>query len=230
MKIAVLVPYFGGLDYEHLQCMLKLKALGTPDTLIVRELPNCPWIDMAQAFLADRALQDPDVDILFWIEHDMLFNPEDVFKLAQRCRDSEYDMLGAAYSQRRPGGLIVGGIVEDGPVEFFTDKLYPAEHCGLGFTATKRSLFERLRDVIRPTYCPAVDAEIHPYFAHIIADMYLGQDSSFCRRVMADGMKIGIDASIRVFHRGAYNYAIEDTAIMVPRYEKLTVNKPECTK
>lgn len=228
MKTAIVVPYFGGLDYEHRKCMDALKATAPAGTNF-HELPNCPWIDMAQAHLADRALSDPEVDIVFWIEHDMVFTPSDVIAMADRCRASEYDILGAAYSQRRPGGFVVGETLVESP-EFYVDKLYPASHCGLGFTAMRRSVFEKLRETMKKVYCPAVDGEIYPYFAHIIEDMYLGQDSSFFRRVNRAGLKVGMDAKPRIFHRGPYNYGLEDTGITVPRYERLTINNPNYTK
>jgi len=234
MKTAILVPYFGNVDYEHLQCMNALKVLARDQTTPVWfvELPHCPWIDMAQAFLADRALSDPEVDILFWIEHDMVFSQVDVFKMADLCRVSQYDILGAAYSQRRPKGFVVG---EPTPkngekIEFFGEKTYDATHCGLGFTAMKRRVFEELRRDLKEVYCPAVDMKIFPYFAHIIEDMYLGQDSSFYRRANRAGLRIGINASPRVFHRGPYNYGLEDTGIQVPRYDRLIIENPNYTK
>ncbi len=236
MKTAILVPYFGNVDYEHLQCMNTLKMFAIQQNIKANfiELPYCPWIDMAQAYLADRALQDPEVDVLFWIEHDMLFSHVDVFKMVDRCRTGEYDILGAAYSQRRPKGFVVGEPkVKDGDkLEFFGDKVYDATHCGMGFTAMKRRVFEELRkDVnMKEVYCPPVNMKIHPYFAHIIEDMYLGQDSSFYRRANRAGLKIGIDANPRVFHRGPYNFGLEDTGIQVPRYEKLVIENPNYTK
>ncbi len=234
MKTAILVPYFGNIDYEHQKCMDALKeyAKHQKNDVWFIELPNCPWIDMAQAFLADRALGDSEVDILFWIEHDMVFEAPDVFKMVERCKNSDYDILGAAYSQRRPKGFVVGEPKpKDGEtIEFFGDRLYDASHCGLGFTAMKRRVFEELRLGMKDVYCPAVNMKVFPYFAHLIEDMYLGQDSSFYRRANRAGLKIGIDASPRVFHRGPYNYGLEDTGIQVPRYEKLIIENPNYTK
>jgi hypothetical protein len=229
-KLAVLIPYFGGVDYEHLQCVnaLKLLAMKNGDVNF-HEHPHCPWIDMAQAYLADRAIEDEEVDILFWIEHDMVFKASDVFLMADRCRQSKYDILGAAYSQRRPKGLVVGEPKEENP-EFFVDRMYDATHCGMGFTAMKRRVFEELRKTVNEVYCPAVDHKIHPYFAHIIEDMYLGQDSSFYRRANRAGLNIGIDALPRIFHRGNYNYGLEDTGIQVPRYEKLIMHSSNYSK
>lgn len=226
-KIAVLTTYFGGIDSDHLHCMSTLEHLArevkNEHEMWFLRLHNWPWIDIAQSLLVDRAIAETEADILFWIEHDMLFNARDVIKVSERCLSSEYDMLGAAYSQRTPGGRVVGGLKEK--VTFFQPGLYPADSCGFGFTASKRSLFLRMRETLPEVDCPPIGKNTWPYFAHMTVPMYCGQDTSFCKRVTEAGMKIGIDAEVRVGHKGSYVYHLEDTGITVPRYEGgLTIN------
>lgn len=235
IKIAVLTPYFGGMDYEHRRCMDELGKLPKSEDAEIHfvQISNWPWIDIAQSFLVDKTLKElPDTDIMFWIEHDMIFNPLDVPKLSRHCLDSEFDMLGAAYSQRTPGGKIVGSLKEEN-VEFFVPGLHAANSCGFGFTATKPSLYKSLRELLPRVPCPAFekhmakeDSYTWPYFGHLTHPEYYGQDTSFCLRVLGAGKKIGIDAEFRVGHKGTYTYQIEDTGITVPRYERLVVQKP----
>lgn len=227
-KIIVIVPYFGGIDYEHLQCMRLLLSLGGQGhELFVSELPHCPWIDIAQAYLAERAMEQ-GADVIFSIEHDMIFNPQDVIGMSERLLNSDFDMLGALYSQRKPNGLVVGSAnttLHPEPLHAYVPGLFHADVVGLGFTAIKRHVFEELAEVLPNVYSPVVDRKIHPYFAHEISEMYFGQDTSFIRRVKKAGLRIGIDTEPRVFHRGLHNFALEDTSeTAMPRYQELILN------
>lgn len=227
MRIVVLTPYFGGIDHEHYQCARAL--LATPVNraeVIAVELPACPWIDMAFAYLVDKGIEHRP-DVLLFVEHDMIFEAHEAVDMCWRLLSSDYDVLGACYSQRRAGGRIVGEFPPHvGEVCFYKPGLVDATVLGLGFTAMRPEVIFNLRETMAPVYCPAVDAPIHPYFAHEISTAgYLGQDTSFMRRVKATGARLGADLEPRVFHKGAYRYAIEDTGITVPRYgDGLTVH------
>jgi hypothetical protein len=213
MKYAVCIPYFGGQDHEHLESCRVLVAQGVQ----IFSTYGCAYVDMARAALATGALEGTDAEVVMWIDHDILFNPSDVEKMVDHLIASDYDVLGSPYPMKSPKGGMIGitlpGVEE---VEFFRPGLVDAAALGMGFTAVKRSCFERLAETLPYPHCSAVGRKVWPFFSHIIDEnMYLGEDYSFCARVRKLGMRIGIDLEPRLIHKGSYGYTLEDTAYCV---------------
>jgi hypothetical protein len=227
MKYAVMIPYYGRRDADHLNCVDKLKAAGVE----IVACDGCPYIDMARALLVQTALTQTEADVLVFIDHDIMFKPEHVEMLAQHCFDSEYGVLGALYAYRRTEGGLIGKL--DSPpsqLDFYVPGLWPAQFLGMGFTAIKRSVFETLDERLPLVNCPTVKMAVRPYFMHsIISDgsgtpRYDGEDISFCSRVRESGIKIGVDLEPRIIHRGSYDFTLEDAGSAVPKFQVLTIN------
>jgi Glycosyl transferase family 2 len=225
----VLTPYIGNRLALHLKCMHKLFA----DGVQLLEIDGCPYIDMAQALLVESALEQTKADYFMFIEHDMVFKPQDVEKLISHLRDSEYDALGAAYPIKgfNHEHMIGKPINTEGKsLTFYEPGLWPAYFLGFGFTVIRRTVFERLAKTLPCVPCPSVQRDIHPFFMHdisAIADgplMYNGNDVAFFNRMTNLGMKIGIDLEICVEHIGSCSYRLEDIALKIPRYTSLQMN------
>lgn len=220
---AVLIPYVGGLDNEHVKCREALYANGVQHL----HINDMPIIDHARAYLAQKALDDSDAKVLLWIDHDILFETADVFKLAELCLN-EHPIIGAAYSSRSPGGMIVGGFKESLPeVTFFENGgIYPAECLGMGFTAIRREVFEKVGEQLPTLQLVTMrDYPVKPYFAHAWRDgKYFGEDISFFHRAKDVGFNCMLDTRIRLFHKGNYSYGIEDTVFKVGRPPSVTLD------
>lgn len=153
-RYLVCVLYYGAVDREHDRCV---KALhGKPYVYDVLEMTGCPYIDMGRSICATGVLDNPAIGGLLFIDHDMVFEPEECAKViesAEACRGT----VGAAYSMRRPG-RIIGGIdgskLEPGKkVVFFEGgEALPAQYLGMGMTAIHRSVFERLVEASEKKY------------------------------------------------------------------------------
>lgn len=222
-RLIAVSPVFGGADRDHLRCKRELENL----QVTILETENCPYIDMARSALVEMANQImSDWQLMVWIDHDIIFQAEDVVRLAEHCADSEYDILAALYSMRRPKFTTIGRPAQHvKTAEFYRPGLIDADFCGMGFTATKRHVFERLAATLPKLECPTVGRSIYPFFSHAIDQgAYLGEDISFCYRAQALGMRIGIDTEPRLYHRGQYDYALEDVEIAVPDYPTLHIN------
>lgn len=227
-RTVILKPTYGAEDRDHGRCKRALEALG----INIIELEDCPYIDMARAYLVDRALDEfADADVLVFIDHDIIFKASDVPMLAEHCRTSKYDILGVLYSMRRPRFTTIGRPEGTPTVDFYVPGLIDGDFTGLGMTAIKRYVFERMRQDLKRLECPTVGRAVHPYFRHLIDDSsYLGEDISFCYRAKELGFTIGIDTEPRIFHRGRYDYALEDTGLAVPDYQPLTIRFTQGTK
>lgn len=228
-QIVIASPTFGGMDRDHGRCMEALGKLGVP--IIILE--DCPYIDMARAYLVDRAMDEfPNFDVLVFIDHDIIFKAADVVSLAKNCAATEfYDILGVLYSMRRPRFTTIGRPQGAPELTFYVPGTYPADFVGLGMTAIKRRVFEKMREGSKALDCPTVGRRVFPYFRHLIdEESYLGEDISFCYRAQQLGFKIGIDQEPRIFHRGRYDYALEDTGLSVPDYQPLTIRFTKGTR
>lgn len=188
--------------------MAGLRELGLP----VIETRGSPHIDIARSQLSCAALK-LGADVVFFIDHDTLFDPRDVETLANVARDTR-GLVGAPYSTRKMGGSVVGGIdptTEE--VTFFEGGgLYVASGVvGMGFTAIHRNVFALLD--LFPEYdeIDSVDGRVRPYFQKLIVDGYwLGEDGSFCDAARRAGAGTFVDTRIRVKHLGDHPFGIED--------------------
>jgi len=249
-KFGIVIPYFGGADLEHLDCVRALTDLGVP-LMTVR---NHPYIDHARAVLASRTLREMHIqregqadqwDTLFWIDHDIMgFTPDDVFGLVETCRKTGCVVSGA-YPMKKPGGNMVGAfhpeVIEKGAVRFFEGgELQSAIGVGMGFCATPMKVLRDVSLTLPSLRCS--DTVVWPFFHHLLTEepkppietydeptdgAYMGEDYSFCRRVIEAGHEILIDTRIRIEHKGAYKYRLEDMGIVVPHCEFLNVSYQE---
>lgn len=226
----VMIPYFGGIDFVHNQCVRELDKRGVQ----LLKYPGCPYIDMARGKLVETALASFKTARYFmFIDHDILFEPDDVERLIETIDESHYDILGVPYSKKRPLAGIVGHIEEDWTA-FDTGGIYPAKFLGMGFTVIRRTLLETIREFTGVAFCPSVDGEISPMFSHLTSVVnqlpddttrieYWGEDVSFCWRAKKCGAKIGVWTVPRIFHRGGYDYSLEDVGKCVPNHASLTI-------
>lgn len=223
MKLIVLKPTYGAEDRDHGRCKRALEKTGTA----IMELEDCPYIDMARAGLVANAYDAiPDFDVVLWLDHDIIFRADDLIKLAEHCHSGPYDILGAMYSMRRPKFTTIGRpAAHIKEATFYEPGLIDAAFTGLGMTAVKRRVFDRLKETLPYVECPTVGRHVWPFFSHLIDDKsYLGEDISFCYRAIAQGFTVGIDCEFRILHRGRYDYALEDCGLAVPDFQKLTIN------
>lgn len=186
-------------------------------------MSDCSMLEQARSFIASRALER-GATVTLWVDDDMLYEPQHAFELARSCR--YLGMVGAIASQRKPRGLSNVNFLD--PVSgrdlvFYGEGSGVAEvlSVGFGLVAVSRSVYEAL-DV--PEVLGFDGAPMRAYFQSLIVEgQWFGEDRSFCHRVREAGEKIYIDTSVRVGHRGAYDYYLEDTMGAVPRLDRVTV-------
>ncbi len=218
MKLAILSPCGTEVDFEHLYAVQ-----GVKDADVFRTF-GATIIEQARAILATRALE-AGADVLFWIDSDIVFDPADVHAMAARCLEGPYAVLGAAYSKRGPGHGMVGSFKTDpGKLTFYRPGVAEAGVLGLGFTAVRREVFERLAQDMSRVVLPSEPAgtTVWPFFFPSIEDgVYLAEDAAFCFRASRAGFKIGMDLEPKVRHKGSYLYSLEDAGMVVPKGDVL---------
>jgi len=242
-RFALCVPSFGALDLDQQQSIYALEKVG----MTVIGLHDCPWIDMARSWLTERALSIGKG--VFFLDHDIIFHANDVLRLCEQALERD-GVVAAPYCMRRSGKNIIGSFdVPPGPMKFFEGgDTHPAFYAGLGFAAVPRNVLEAIPG--EKLDCLALGRglgwgeKIRSWYGlDCSTGFYAGEDVSFCNRVhdlrikmmAADPgydpqwemthsgrpARVFLDSRVRIFHRGSYDYGIEDAGIVVPRIQQL---------
>jgi hypothetical protein len=243
-RFALCIPSFGALDIDQQQSVFALEKVG----MTIIGIHDCPWIDQARSWLTERALAHGKG--VFFIDHDIMFQANDVLRLCEQALERD-GVVAAPYCMRKSGKNIIGAFdLPPGAVQFFGGgETHPAFYSGLGFAAVPRSVLEDIP--VERLESRALSMGVgwgakvrHWYGLDCSTGFYAGEDVSFCNRVhdlrvaMAQKergvepewqmthsgrpARVFLDSRVRIFHRGSYDYGIEDVGIVVPRIESLS--------
>lgn len=179
--------------------------------------------DISRSLIASGFL-NTDYDALFFVDDDIVFNPEDVDKLADHIEKDNLNIVGGCYVVKG-GNYNPSSRFFDGQTIEFNVTAKPVEIMYLagGFMMIHRRVLEKMVSSI--PLCAAgskIESEFYPFFAPIIKRVksrlsglkitheYLTEDFSFCERAKMLGYKIYLDPSIRLEHIGKKRYRLED--------------------
>ncbi len=138
----VATPYWGAIDAEHLDSVMALRRL-YPDTIARHfQVRGCAYIDIARATAAQAAL-DGGYDGLFFVDHDVIFDPRELIGMMRAAEFAQTVVYGL-YSMRRSGDRMIGAFHPDVKHAscFAGGGLYPGFDGGLGFAAIPRVVLE----------------------------------------------------------------------------------------
>lgn len=239
MKFVLAVAEYGAPVRAHQEAVAELKALCGPNMVQV-VARGLPYICMARALLV--AMAEPELERLgashiFWLDHDIVFDPRALLDTLESC-DKEHPIVGGLYAMRQAGGKLIGTIHPDHQqVECLKNgrlyRAHPRSGVGMGFCAVRHEVYAELKKHL--PLCPLGfdDRLVYPYYAlEASTEGYFGEDYSFCRLARKHGFETWADTRARLLHTtGDYNYALEDTMCLVPRYDSLTLlNGPDSIK
>lgn len=243
---AFCVPCFGGLDHHQQDALWNLEIAGC--TTI--ELRDCPYIDQARSWLTAKALELGH-DGIFFLDHDIIFIPRDALDMIEEAERTQDVVSGVYCMRKTAHSLIGATHPEAGKeIGFFElGGLVRALYSGLGFSAIPKAVIEALDAHLPRLYSPYLMAHLRPYYAlDVNGSFYSGEDASFCARVQGITIKmtagsanpnghdwelsaspekaltrhsVWLDTRVRIFHRGTYDYGLEDHSFAVPRYAKI---------
>ena len=197
MKTLIAVPCMDMVHSDFMESLVNLQKQDETSWTMVRDT----LIHEARNIIAANAIK-AGFDRIMWFDSDMKFAPDTLIKLSQ-AMETGLEFVSGLYFTRRPpikpcvfkelhwnkteNGLDAGS-------EYYFD--YPEgiseiAGCGFGCCLTSVDLLKRVGDAFGAPFAP-LDS--------------MGEDVSFCWRVIQLGGKMYLDSRVKCGHVGMYTY------------------------
>lgn len=206
MKIFVATPsydgnYCGNFMLSFLQLMLNAKSRG--HEIMFTQLWHESLVTRARDRLL-RAFLVTDADCIAWIDSDIGFNADDIFRM---CESKEKFVVGR-YPKKGDPKKPLEYVMSDSNGEPNDEGLLPVHYAGTGFMVWKREVAERLVELVKlhPYRVDSRNKEIfYPVFRTPVADgILLSEDYCVCMDWINLGEKVYLDPKVVTTHKGSY--------------------------
>ncbi len=215
-SVMIAIPCYGGIVSDKTAKGLfnlgkELRTAGIDHGLLT--MANESLVTKARSRIANFFINNTDYERILFIDSDIGFNPEDVFKLLE----SSKDITCGAYPMK---GIPLRYNYNISQPEVVEGELLKIDNIGFGFVLIHRKVFEdisiRYRDELK--YYPATNNSSYPptekefhnsyhYFLELKKDMcYLPEDFSFFERAKNVGYHSWLNTTIRLSHVGSHVY------------------------
>lgn len=209
-RIHIGLPCYGGQISEAtfssiMRFTIRCMKLGM--SIAIDTLPNESLITRARNNLVARMMADPKATHIMFIDADIGFPEDALFKLIAH----DVDVVAGLYPKKALPISYVVNALKDGEER---DGLVEVRHAGTGFLLIKRQVIERLiekmpekkfRDNIG--FGKAFEPFMYGFFETYIdaQGYYQSEDYYFCDLVRRElGVKVWVDPSIKLAHTGYY--------------------------
>lgn len=205
-KTIILVPVGSHIESD---CDESLRRLEKDGIRVYRKY-GFSAIDQGRCVMAQQAINE-NYEHLLWIDSDISFDVNDVYKIINRNKNGEYPFVTAAYPVK--GWPVLTTKFSDCHDKIYFGKdggLYKVDHSATGFMYTHVSVYEniKLKYDLKPVNIWGGQYQVHPwFFPMIINNDYVGEDFAFCERAKKSGINIFCDTTIRLSHIGKHSYS-----------------------
>lgn len=190
MKTLIAIPSMDQVPAQFAQSLATLNKPG--DCIITFQIGSLIYASRNE--LAKKAVQ-MGADFIFWLDSDMLFDPNTLTDMMQTLQEQKLDILTGLYFRRVPPFSpvlfdkldIKASETEWHNMETVPDKLFEVEGCGFGCV------------LMRTEILLSIMAKNNNLFAPI---GNVGEDLSFCWRARNTGYKIYCDPRVTLGHVG----------------------------
>lgn len=180
---------------------------------------------LATKFMEEEHLRDADVMVI--VDDDVVWNPEDFWKIVEGARETR-SIYGGVYVTRSREAHLSSRLFPHTELNICaTPQRRPLEleYLATGFWAVHRDVFEAMlggtfkdADGLHSIHrCgKGADRGFWPFFATFTIEdepgsfHYLSEDWAFCERARQLGFKVWMDQSIILQHMGLYPYTVAD--------------------
>jgi hypothetical protein len=215
----IAMPCYGGMVSDKTAKGLfnlgkELRTAGVDHGLLT--IANESLVTKARSRIANFFMNNTDYEYILFIDADIGFTPEDVFKLIS----SDKNIVCGAYPMK---GIPLRYNYNISKPEVCENDLIKIENIGFGFALIRRKVFESIANKYREElkYYPATNNSSYPptekefhnsyhYFLELKKDMsYLPEDFSFFERAKSVGYTAWLNTTIKLSHVGSHVYCEE---------------------
>lgn len=195
MKILIAVPCMDQVPAPFCNSLALLQKVGDC-TLMMK---SGSLIYTSRNALATAAIHT-EADLVFWLDSDMVFQPDTLVRMMKTLQERNLDMLTGLYFRRVPpySPVLFDQLDIDGAQAKFTefqsipDELFEVGACGFGCVLMKTDVFFDVQSKYGNMFAPIGNN---------------GEDVAFCWRARQCGYKIFCDPSLICGHVG---YSVVD--------------------
>ena len=190
-------------------------------------LDNFMWIPVGgdaligrsrSMFLTIYLLDDDMPPYLIWLDSDIVFNPEDLHRIAGHLR-AGYDLIGGDYAVKAAIQSANYGI--NGELDY-DGKVHEIKWLSTGFMGVSKKMVADIQKKLNlPLLHQGEHCECYPFFESGYrkldsptnkgqTEVYISEDWDFCDKAAKCGYKPYLDTSVRLGHKGTKIITIEE--------------------
>ena len=198
LKLAVSLAKFSRASAEH------------GIDIQIGSICGCSVVSRARNLLAKDMLESK-CDYLLFIDSDINFEPDDIFRLMAWGTDPKKGIVAAVPRTRNESKVYIATLDydENGDLTMNGMGLVRAKRVATAFMLVRREVFETLEKE-HPEwayYDAKTDRTLSCMFDFQLAEEgYIGEDFLFCDRVREHGFEVWIDPTITLGHMGVQEY------------------------
>ena len=179
-------------------------------TIQIGSICGCSVVSRARNLLVKDLLESECTDLLF-IDSDINFEPEDVYRLMAWTSDPKKGIVGGVPRTRSDNKVYIASLDYDDNNDLTMDNmgLVRAKRLATAFMMVRRDVFTTLVDA-HPEwsyYDTRTDRTLSAVFDFKLTDEgYMGEDYLFCDRAREHGFEVWVDPTIKLGHMGVQEY------------------------
>jgi hypothetical protein len=179
-------------------------------TIQIGSICGCSVVSRARNLLVKDMLESDCTDLLF-IDSDINFEPEDVYRLMAWTSDPKKGIVGGVPRTRSDNKVYIASLDYDDDSQLTMNSmgLVRARRLATAFMMVRREVFTTLVDA-HPEwsyYDQRTDRTLSAVFDFKLTDEgYMGEDYLFCDRAREHGFEVWVDPTIKLGHMGVQEY------------------------
>jgi hypothetical protein len=178
-------------------------------------ISGCSVVSRVRNLIAKDFLASDCTDLMF-IDSDINFNAEDIFRLMAWNTNPKMGIVGGVPVARKKGSIYISSLDQgaDGEIYMNAYGLVKAKRIATAFMLIRRDVFETLRDN-HPEWQYHDDRVMNGHEDKICYSFfdfkstpegYVGEDYLFCDRAAEHGFEVWIDPTIKLGHMGVTEF------------------------
>lgn len=181
----------------------------------ISNISGCSVVSRVRNLIAQDFIKSDCTDLMF-IDADINFNADDIFRLMAWASDPKKGIVGGVPTARKKGKVYISTLDqdEDGGIYMNAMGLVKAKRLATAFMLIRREVFEQMQEkhpelkyMDDRVENPNPDKLCYSFFDFkSTPEGYIGEDYVFCDRARELGFEIWVDPTIKLGHMGVTEF------------------------